>query len=77
MADAMKGVTKALTKMNKQTKLPELQKIMADFARENEKSEIVQEAIADTLDDAMDEEGAREEEDLIVNQVLSTTRILI
>ena len=70
MANAMKGVTKALTKMNKQTSLPGLQKIMADFARENEKSEIVQEAIADTLDDAMEEDGAAEEEDMIVSQVL-------
>mmetsp|Transcript_17371 Transcript_17371/g.18113 ORF Transcript_17371/g.18113 Transcript_17371/m.18113 type:complete len:235 (+) Transcript_17371:96-800(+) len=70
MANAMKGVTKALTKMNKQTSLPGLQKIMLEFARENEKSEIVQEAIADTLDDAMEEDGAAEEEDLIVSQVL-------
>jgi hypothetical protein len=42
---------------------------MADFARENEKSEIVQEAIGDTLDDAMEEDGAAEEEDMIVSQV--------
>jgi hypothetical protein len=70
MANAMKGVTKALTKMNKQTSLPGLQKIMADFARENEKSEIVQEAIGDTLDDAMEEDGAAEEEDMIVSQVV-------
>lgn len=69
MATAMKGVTKALTTMNKQISLPGLQKIMVDFARENEKSELTQEAIADTLDDAMEEDGAAEEEDLIVSQV--------
>jgi hypothetical protein len=76
MANAMKGVTKALTKMNKQTSLPGLQKIMADFARENEKSEIVQEAIGDTLDDAMEEDGAAEEEDMIVSQVVFILFIL-
>jgi charged multivesicular body protein 2A len=70
MANAMKGVTKAMTKMNKMNDVPALQKLMADFMRENEKSDMTQEVIADTLDDAFDEEGALEEEELIVNQVL-------
>lgn len=33
-------------------------------------SEIMQETIGDTLDDAMEEEGSAEAEDAIVNQVL-------
>lgn len=70
MANAMKGVTKAMTKMNKMNDVPALQKLMADFMRENEKSDMTQEMIADTMDDAFDEEGALEEEELIVNQVL-------
>jgi charged multivesicular body protein 2A len=70
MAEAMKGVTKALTAMNKKISLPGLQKIMADFMRENEKAEIVQETIGDTLDDAMAEDGSAEAEDAIVSQVL-------
>ena len=70
MAQAQKGVTKALTQMNKKINLPGLQKIMVDFMRENEKAEIVQETIGDTLDDAMEEDGSVEEEDRIVNQVL-------
>jgi charged multivesicular body protein 2A len=69
MAGAMKGVTKAMTKMNKMNDVPALQKLMTDFMRENEKSDMTQEVIADTLDDAFDEEGAVEEEELIVNQV--------
>ena len=69
MAGAMKGVTKALTSMNKKMDLPGLQKIMADFMRENEKSEITQEALGDAMDDAMEEEGSSEQEDIIVNQV--------
>ena len=70
MAQAMKGVTKAMTKMNQKVNLPGLQKIMTDFMRENEKSEVTQEMIGDTLDDAMAEEGSEEQEDLIVGQVL-------
>ena len=69
MAGAMKGVTKALISMNKKMDLPGLQKVMADFMRENEKSEITQEALAEAMDDAMEEEGSSEQEDNIVNQV--------
>lgn len=38
--------------------------------KENEKADITAEMIGDTLDDAMEEEGSAEEEDLIVGQVL-------
>ena len=70
MADAMKGVTKALVSMNKTMNLPELSKIMAEFMKENEKNEIISETIGDTIDDAMEEEGSSMEEDLIFNQIL-------
>ena len=66
----MKGVTKALISMNKGMDLGGLQKVMTDFMRENEKSEITQEALAEALDDAMEEEGSSEQEESIVNQVL-------
>ena len=70
MADAMKGVTVALGKMNKKLNLPALQKIMAEFMKENERAEITQEVMGDAIDDAMEEEGTAEEEGAIVNQVL-------
>jgi charged multivesicular body protein 2A len=70
MAEAMKGVTKALTSMNKKISLPGMQKIMAEFMKENEKFEVTQETIGDTIDDAMAEDGSAEQEDMIVNQVL-------
>jgi charged multivesicular body protein 2A len=66
----MKGVTKALTAMNKKMDIPGLQKIMAEFMRENEKAEFVQEAMGDAIDDAMEEEGAAADEERVVNQVL-------
>jgi charged multivesicular body protein 2A len=70
MSQAMKGVTKAMVSMNKQMNIPALQKVMAEFMKENEKSELTQEMMADTLDDAMEEEGSAEEEDKVVNSVL-------
>lgn len=70
MADAMKGVTMALGKMNKKLNLPALQKIMTEFMKENEKSAVTQEMMGDAIDDAMEEEGSAEEEGAIVNQVL-------
>lgn len=66
----MKGVTTALAKMNKKVNLPGLQKIMAEFMKENERSEMTQEMIGDTIDDALEEEGTAEEESAVVNQVL-------
>jgi charged multivesicular body protein 2A len=49
MAQAMKGVTKAMGSMNKQMKLPEIQKIMMEFEKQSEimdmKGEMMEDAI--------------------------------
>ena len=37
MADAMRGVTRAMSSMNKQLNLPSLNNIMKEFERQNEK----------------------------------------
>ena len=71
MANAMKGVTTALVTMNKRMNIPGLQKVMTEFMRENERADMTQEALGDTLDDAMAEEGSADQEDLIVNQILA------
>ena len=71
MSNAMKGVTKALTTMNKQVSLPGLQKIMTEFARENERADLTQEMIGDSIDDAMGEAGDEMEENAIVSSVLA------
>ena len=70
MSEAMRGVTKAMTRVNNAMKMPELTKIMAEFARENERAEIMQEVMGDAIDDALDEEGQEEEEERVVNQIL-------
>ena len=49
MANAMKGVTKAMGSMNKQMNLPEIQKIMMEFEKQSEimdmKGEIMEDAM--------------------------------
>jgi charged multivesicular body protein 2A len=70
MADAMKGVTKALKSMNSGVKLPQIQKIMMDFERESEMMDMKQETMNDAIDDVMEDGDDEEEGEAIVNQVL-------
>merc|ERR1712183_382164 len=70
MAQAMKGVTKAMMRMNKQMKLPEIQKIMQEFEKQSELMDMKEEMMSDVIDDAMGDEDDEEESDAVVNQVL-------
>jgi len=70
MKGAMAGVAKALKTMNNKFQLPELQKIMAEFAKENEKAELTQEMMGDVLDDALGDADDEAEADEVVNQIL-------
>merc|ERR1719187_2913032 len=70
MAQAMKGVTKAMQSMNKQMKLPEIQKIMMEFEKQTEIMDMKEEMMSDVIDDAMGDEDDEEESDAIVTQVL-------
>jgi charged multivesicular body protein 2A len=57
-------------KMNKAVDVPAINKMMADFEKENAKTDIMQEIMGDTIDEALGGENNEEEEDAIVNQVL-------
>ncbi|KAJ3107979.1 Charged multivesicular body protein 2A [Phlyctochytrium planicorne] len=70
MADAMKGVTKAMRSMNKNVNMPEITKIMMDFEKESEMMDMKEEMMNDAIDDVMEEDADEAEEDAIVNQVL-------
>ena len=70
MANAMKGVTKALHRLNTRIKLPQLQKIMMEFERESEIMDLKEEMMEDTIDDAIGEGDDEEETEAIVGQVL-------
>ncbi|XP_043269635.1 charged multivesicular body protein 2a-like [Venturia canescens] len=70
MAQAMKGVTKAMQSMNKQLNLPQIQKILQEFEKQSEIMDMKEEVMNDAIDDAMEDEGDEEESDTIVTQVL-------
>lgn len=70
MADAMKGVTKALGAMNGQLNLPALTNVMREFERQNERMEMTSEIMGDAVDDAFEEEGEEEETEELVAQVM-------
>ena len=70
LLQAMKGVTKAMMNMNKQMKLPEIQKIMQEFEKQSEIMDMKEEMMSDVIDDALGDEDDEEESDAIVTQVL-------
>jgi len=70
MAEAMKGVTKAMSTMNKKMNLPQIQKIMMDFEKQTEMMDMKQEMMDDAIDSAMDGDQDEIEGDKIVSQVL-------
>ena len=69
MADALKGVTKAMSSMNKKIQLPAIQKIMMDFEKESELMDMKQEMMEDAIDDVMETDGDEAETDEIVQKV--------
>lgn len=70
MADAMQSTAKAMATMNKAVNVSSITKMMAEFERENAKTEMMQEVMGDAIDDVMEGDENEEEEDRIVGQVL-------
>jgi len=72
MAEAMKSTAVAMGKVNKAVNVPTLTKMMAEFEKENARTEMMQEVMGDAIDDALDDgaEATEEEENRIVDQVL-------
>jgi len=70
MAEAMKGVTKAMIVMNRQMNLPAMQRIMMEFEKQSEKMDMKEEMMNDTMDSVFEEEGEEQESEEIINQVL-------
>jgi charged multivesicular body protein 2A len=71
MTGAMRGASKAMTRMNQQMNLPQIQKVMKEFAMESEKMEMTSEMVGDSIDDAMGAEEDEEESEEVVSQVLA------
>ncbi|XP_038047107.1 charged multivesicular body protein 2a-like [Patiria miniata] len=77
MTDAMKGVTKAMQTMNRQLKLPQIQKIMMEFEKQSEILDMKEEMMNDAVDDALGDEDDEEESDAIVSQVLDELGLVL
>merc|ERR1719186_1443547 len=74
MAQAMKGVTKAMIIKNKQMKLPEIPKKMQEFEKQSEIMDMKEDIMSDAVDDVLGDEDDEEEGDAIVTQVLDELR---
>lgn len=70
MTSAMAGTTKVMQGMAKSIDLPKLNQMMQEFVKENEKMELTQELVGDSIDDVMEGDQDEEEQDKIVNQIL-------
>jgi len=70
MAQAMKGVTRALMSMNKQMNLPQIQRIMQEFEKQSEIMDMKEEMMNDAIDDVMGDEDDEEEGEAVVTQIL-------
>ncbi|KAF7640361.1 hypothetical protein Mgra_00000181 [Meloidogyne graminicola] len=70
MAQAMRGVTRAMSSMNRQLNLPQIQKIMNDFERQSEIMDMKEEMMSEAIDDAMGDGDEEEETEQVVQQVL-------
>eukprot|EP00475_Leptophrys_vorax_P004015 TRINITY_DN12367_c0_g1_i2.p1 TRINITY_DN12367_c0_g1~~TRINITY_DN12367_c0_g1_i2.p1 ORF type:complete len:136 (-),score=44.49 TRINITY_DN12367_c0_g1_i2:9-416(-) len=70
MMESMRKVTKAMKSMNSKVKMPELKRVMLEFARQNHQAEMVKELMDDAVDNALESPEDEEEEELIIDQVL-------
>lgn len=70
MAQAMRGVTRAMGNMNRQLNLPQIQRIMTEFEKQSEIMDMKEEMMDDAIDDAIGNSGEEEETEAVVQQVL-------
>eukprot|EP00117_Sycon_ciliatum_P015771 scpid77445/ scgid15491/ Charged multivesicular body protein 2a; Chromatin-modifying protein 2a len=69
MGNAMKGVTRAMSRMNAKMNLPQMQKIMMEFEKQSEIMDMKEEMMNDTMDDVIGEDNEDEESEQVVQQV--------
>ena len=55
MANAMKGVTRAMKRMNSKMNLPQIQKIMMEFEKQSEIMDMKEEVMNDAIDEVIGE----------------------
>merc|ERR1719238_390333 len=71
MAQCMKGVTKAMGAMNRKMNLPQIQKIMMEFEKQNEMMGMKEEMMSDAMDDAFADDEDEDEEEAVLGAVFA------
>lgn len=77
MAQAMKGVTKAMHSMNRQLNLPQIQRILQEFEKQSEIMDMKEEIMNDAIDDAMEGDADEEERYVFFNNAVWVYKIII
>eukprot|EP01128_Nolandella_sp_AFSM9_P005325 TRINITY_DN2550_c0_g1_i1.p1 TRINITY_DN2550_c0_g1~~TRINITY_DN2550_c0_g1_i1.p1 ORF type:complete len:222 (-),score=71.21 TRINITY_DN2550_c0_g1_i1:90-755(-) len=77
MNNAMKGVTRAMMRMNRSMNLPGLQRIMMEFQKQSEIMNMKEETIEDTMEDMWSDEDEEAATDDVLNQVLDEIGITL
>lgn len=70
LTDAMKDLNRVIVKVNMKMNIPEMKKFTFDFTQQLDTLAIKEEMMNDTIDMAMDTEGADQNEDELVDQIL-------
>jgi len=70
MANAMKGVTRAMVRMNRTINLPSLQRIMIEFQKQSEMMDMKEETIGETMDEMWSDDDEEAATDEVIGQVL-------
>mmetsp|Transcript_27671 Transcript_27671/g.77379 ORF Transcript_27671/g.77379 Transcript_27671/m.77379 type:complete len:249 (+) Transcript_27671:191-937(+) len=70
MATAMKGVTKTMVRMNRQMKIPEMQRVMMEFEKQSDIMDMKEEMIAESMDGALDTDEDEAKVDTLVQKAL-------
>jgi len=71
MAQSMKGVVKVMGTMNKKMNLPQIQKIMMEFEKQNEMMGMKEEMMEDAMDDAFADDEDEDEEENVLGSILA------
>jgi len=75
MAEAMKGVTRAMIRLNRTMNVPAMQHVMMEFEKQSELMDMKEDIMNDCIDEAFDEAEDEEESEAILNQVLDDIHI--
>jgi len=71
MAQSMKGIAKIMGRMNAKMNLPQIQKIMMEFEKQNEMMGMKEEMMDDAMDDAFADDADSDEEEQVLGGILA------